>query len=208
MHGEQRLARALIARCLSDAGIESGERVTITCAVQDEARNFLTANSGSWKAARTYWASMADVDPEKLRIRTMELLGIEQPPSNDAVSQPASNEPLRLFYPVPKPEKPKRLPKPKPAPKPARQPKRQQVLDMLLRPEGVSLDEIAERFGWKRDTARNCVKYDVRSYGFEGLVCRDGRYRAFLLPETSKPLPQKQVTGCPPSARSMAQRAG
>ena len=202
MHGEQRLARALIARALSDAGIESGERVSITRAVEDAARSFLTASSGSWKAARDYWASMADLDPEKLRTRTMELLGIEPPV--ETPKTPTSNEPLRLFYPVPKPEKPKRLPKPKAAPIPARQPKRQQVLDMLLRPEGVSLDEIVERFGWKRDTARNCIKYDVRSYGFEGLVCRDGRYRAFLLPQTAKALPQKQVTGCPPSARSMA----
>ena len=100
---------------------------------------------------------MADLDPEKLRTGTMEFLGIEAPPNRR--SQPTSNEPLRLFFPVPKPEKPKRLPRTD-----ARRTgmsKRQQVLAMLIRPEGVSLDEIVERFGWKRAPRIGCIGYDL-----------------------------------------------
>lgn len=176
--GEERLARAVIAQALTDAGIHADgrERISVARPVQDAARSFLTAHAGSWKAARCYWADLADLDPEKLRTRTMELLGIE-PPLVKEPQKPTSNEPLRLFYPVPKPEKPVRAPKVQAPPK--NPSKRRQVLDMLMRPEGVSVEEVVQRFGWKKATAHSCIRFDVRNYGVEGLRCRDGRYRAF-----------------------------
>jgi hypothetical protein len=60
--------------------------------------------------------------------------------------------------------------------------KRQQVLAMLQRPEGVSLDEIVERFGWKRATAQTSIGYDLQGYGVRGVRGIDGRYRAVPLP--------------------------
>lgn len=181
MHGEERIARAVIAQALSDAGlgIESGRRLSVSAIERDRARNFLTAAAGEWKEARECWACMADLNPDDLRTRAMRALGIEPLPRVEAPKQ-ARNEPIRLFYPVPKPEKPKRVP----APKPQVLSKRRQVADMLMRPEGVSVDEIVERFGWKRATAHTCVRFDVRNYGIQGLRCRDGRYRAFSLPES------------------------
>jgi hypothetical protein len=99
----EQLARAVIKQALADAGvgIESGQRVGVNPADQTLARNFLTASSGSWKVAREFWCSLADLDAEKLRTGTMKVLGIEAPP------QPAptvlDDRPLQLFYPVPKP---------------------------------------------------------------------------------------------------------
>lgn len=182
MVDEEQLARAVIKQALADAGVgtESGKRLSINEANRNAARSFLTASTGSWRAAREFWASAADLDPEKLRTGTMKLLGIEEAPPEPPKT---TSEPLRLFYPIPKPPKQKR------ATKLARPvfiasggtSKRQQVLAMLMRPEGVSLDEIMERFGWKRATAQTAVGYDLRNYGVRGLRGPDGRYRAFAL---------------------------
>lgn len=182
----EQLGRAVIKQALADAGvgIESGQRVGVNEADRNAARSFLTASSGSWKAAREFWTSLADLDPEKLRTGTMNLLGIEPPPP-EPERPPAREEPLRLFHPVPKPEKPPRRFYPMLKPEKSRPreipSKRRQVLDLLMRPEGVSLDEIIRQFGWKRSTAQTVVSHDVRSYGFRGRLCRDGRYRAFRL---------------------------
>lgn len=179
----EQLARAVIKQALADAGvgIESGQRVGVNPADQTTARSFLTAPNGSWKVAREFWCSLADLDAEKLRTGTMNVLGIEAPPPVEIVPD---DRPLQLFYPVPKPEKPKRQPTPR------RQAyiasggmsKRQQVLAMLQRPEGVSLDEIVERFGWKRTTAQTSIGYDLQGYGVRGVRGIDGRYRAVPLP--------------------------
>lgn len=183
MVDEEQLARAVIKQALADAGVgtEDGVRLGINEANRNAARSFLTASTGSWKAAREFWASAADLDPEKLRTGTMKLLGIEEAPLEPP--RKATNEPLRLFYPVPKPPKPKRTAKPQ---RPAfivsgGTSKRQQVLAMLMRPEGVSLDEIVERFGWKRSTAQTAVGYDLQNYGVRGQRGHDGRYRAVAL---------------------------
>ena len=182
MVDEEQLAKAVIKQALADAGVgtEGGVRLGINEANRNAARSFLTASTGSWKAAREFWASAADLDPEKLRAGTMKLLGI-----NEAPPEPpkATSEPLRLFYPIPKPPKQKRTNKPS---RPifiasGGTSKRQQVLAMLMRPEGVSLDEIVERFGWKRATAQTAVGYDLRNYGVRGQRCHDGRYRAVAL---------------------------
>lgn len=164
---EERLARAVISQALTDAGIHADrrERISVPRAVEDAARSFLTANAGMWKAARCYWADLADVDPEKLRTRTMELLGIEPPPIEEP--KPTSNEPLRLFHLVPKP------------PKPSRPTKRKEVFDLLSRSEGVSLDEVQALHRWTRARARECLNYEMKSFGVQATLCRDGRYRAF-----------------------------
>lgn len=178
----EQLARGVIRQALVDAGVgaESGKRLGVNEANCNAARSFLIASTGNWRAAREFWASAADLDPEKLRTGTMKLLGIEEAPPEPSKT---TSEPLRLFYPIPKPQKPKRTNKP------ARPifiasggtSKRQQVLAMLMRPEGVSLDEIMARFGWKRATAQTAVGYDLRNYGVRGHRCHDGRYRAVAL---------------------------
>jgi hypothetical protein len=184
MVDEEQLARAVIKQALADAGVgtEGGVRAGISEANRNAARSFLTASTGSWKAAREFWASAADLDPEKLRTGTMKLLGIEPSLEPDRPSTP--DEPLRLFYPIPKPPKPKRTTKSPQRPVfivSGGTSKRQQVLAMLMRPEGVSLDEIVERFGWKRATAQTAVGYDLRNYGVRGQRGHDGRYRAVAL---------------------------
>jgi len=176
----EELAKAVIKQALADAGVgmETGQRVGVNPADHTAARNFLTAASGSWKEMREFWANIADLDPDKLRTGTMKVLGIEPPP-REPEWQP-SDEPLRLFYPVAKPTKPQRARKPQPPPyeESGGLSKRQQVLAMLMRPEGVSLDEIVTRFGWKRATAQSSIGYDLRKYGVRGERGRDGRYRA------------------------------
>jgi hypothetical protein len=167
----------VIKQALADAGVgtEGGVRAGINEANRNAARSFLTAPTGSWKAAREFWASAADLDPEKLRTGTMKLLGIEEAPPEP---RKAATEPLRLFYPVPKPPKAKRKPQPPVFIESGGTSKRQQVLAMLMRPEGVSLDEIMVRFGWKRATAQTAVGDDLRKYGVRGKRGWDGRYRA------------------------------
>jgi hypothetical protein len=179
----EQLARGVIRQALADAGVgmETGTRIGVNEADRHAARSFLTATNGSWKAMREMWCSLADLDPDKLRTGTMKVLGIEAPPETQPLPD---GRPLQLFYPVPKPEKPKRPPSAK------RQAyiasggtsKRAQVLAMLQRPEGVTLDEIVERFGWKRATAQTSIGYDLQRFGVRGVRCRDGRYRAVPLP--------------------------
>jgi hypothetical protein len=182
MVDEEQLAKAVIKQALADAGVgmEGGKRLGVNEANRNAARSFLTASTGSWRAAREFWASAADLDSEKLRTGTMKLLGIEEAPPEPPRE---ASEPLRLFYPVPKPPKQKRTPN-------LQRPvfiasggtsKRQQVLAMLMRPEGVSLDEIMARMGWKRATAQTAVGYDLRKYGVRGHRGPDGRYRAVAL---------------------------
>lgn len=183
----EQLGRAVIKQALADAGVgmASGERLGVNEADRNAARSFLTANSGGWKAAREFWTSLADLDPEKLRTGTMKLLGIEAPPP-EPVRERLADEPLRLFYPVPKPSKPtkpKRTPRPTPPVfvQSGGMSKRQQVLAMLMRHEGVSLDEIIAKFGWARATAQTSIGYDLKTYGVRGKRGPDGRYRAVAL---------------------------
>jgi hypothetical protein len=194
----------VIKQALADAGVgmESGQRIGVNAADRAAARSFLTANTGSWKQARDFWASMADLDPYKLRSGAMRVLGIEA--SEEVAERPADCGPLKLFHPVPKPTKPPRAPtrerlryiaersRPQEG-----QSKRQQVLALLMRPEGVSLDEICERFGWKRTTAQTSINYDLKNYGVRGVRCHDGRYRAVATLDSGN--------AAPPAPRIMPQ---
>lgn len=186
----EQLAASVLLQAICDAGLRSGSSEdlrTVRPFDRAEARSFLTAHFGDWKKAREWWCAIAGRDPEDLRRWAAAKLGLPIEVPSPPVP-PKSSGPLQLFYPVPKPTKPAKVPKPPKPPRavrktiPKRPSKRSQVVEMLLRPEGASLDEIAHRFGWKRTTAHSCVSYDVRKDGVRGLRCRDGRYRAFSLP--------------------------
>lgn len=163
----ERIARATIAQALSDAGIgiASGKRVMVSTLDRDEARSFLLAETGSWKQARESWCSLADLDPERLRRRTAEMLNGNSAPV--------------LAPPQPKPE-PAKLPvRRRKAPMPGT--KLADVLYCLRRPEGVAPEELMQKFNWKRETAITAIS-DLRMYGIRGKRCHDARYRLVSLP--------------------------
>jgi hypothetical protein len=60
--------------------------------------------------------------------------------------------------------------------------KRAQVVDLLRRPEGVSLEEIQEVGQWDQHTAKDCVRKINLSQGYE-IVCRsiDGSLRLWAV---------------------------
>lgn len=160
------LAASVLLQALNDAGLRSGaaaELRSINQLDKGEAISFLTAPAGEWKRSRDWWCAIAGRDSETLRRWAAERLGIpnELPP-------PASSEPLRLFYPVPKPPKLPRNP---------RGPKLAALQDMLQQPEGVSADEVMQLFGWARSTVLSVLSADFRKHGFVGRRGDDGRYR-------------------------------
>jgi hypothetical protein len=158
----ERVARATVAQALSDAGIgaEHGERRTVSRIDRDEARSFLLASTGSWKQAREFWCALADLDPNELRVRTMEELGL--------VAEPT----LVSAFPPPqlKREPPKRLPRPGT--------KLAQLVCLLDTPEGISIPEMMQTFGWSRVTCSTAVSGDLPlKFGLRGKRGEDGRYR-------------------------------
>lgn len=157
------IARSVISQALSDAGIGAPDcvRRTVHPLDRDEARSFLLAESGSWKQARETWCSMADLDHERLRRRTAELLSGEQPV---VVPEPKTRREAMPF---------KILRKTK-APRPGT--KLSSVLYYLKRPEGVSLDELMHSLGWNRMAAQAGI-YDLRMFGIVSRRGPDGRYR-------------------------------
>lgn len=163
---EARVARGVISQALSDAGlgIAKGYRVMVSPLDRDEARSFLLSPSGAWKQARDFWCTLADLDPERLRRRTRELLdaNAELPPV------PATPPP-----PPPKPYKRKDMRQRK-APRPGT--KLADVFYLIHRPEGVDPDEIMKMLGWTRPTALTAIS-DLRMYGVVAKRCGDGRYR-------------------------------
>src|SRR6185503_5901718 len=135
----ERIARATISQALSDAGvgIASGKRVMVSALDRDEARAFLLSETGAWKQARELWCSLADLDPDRLRRRTAEML------DGNPVPAPVS--------PKPRPE-PAKLPmRRRSAPMPGT--KLADVLYFLRREEGVAPEELMQRFNWTRPTA-------------------------------------------------------
>ncbi len=161
----ERIARATISQALSDAGIgiASGKRVMVSALDRDEARAFLLSETGSWKQARELWCSLADLDPERLRRRSVEILSGNQPPAPVPEPKPARapSTPIR------------RAKGPRPGTKLA------DVRYYLKRPEGIAPEELMQLFGWKRPTALTAIS-DLRLYyGIVSKRCGDGRYRIF-----------------------------
>jgi hypothetical protein len=163
MHGEcERVARAVIAQALSDAGVgmENGERRSISPIDRDEARSFLLSSVGAWKQAREFWAGTADLDSEQLRRGTMQALGIDTEP------KPVVAFPLPQVRRV----RPKHLPRP--GSKLAR------LVQLLDTPEGISIPEMMQTFGWSRVTCSTAVSGDLPiKFGLRGKRGEDGRYR-------------------------------
>jgi biotin operon repressor len=167
---ESQIARAVISQALGDAGLgmERGYRMTVSPLDRDEARAFLTANTGAWRQVRELWCSLADLDPARLRRRTLELLDKGK---------------LPLVRPEPSPP-PKRDPMPlimrkRKAPMPGT--KLSSVLHYLKRPEGVSLDELQQSLGWSRQAAQTGI-CEMRLYGIVTERDPGGRYRVVSLP--------------------------
>jgi hypothetical protein len=150
---------------------------------RDEARSFLLSPSGAWKQARDFWCTLADLDPERLRRRTKELLdGNAEPPA----------EPLPPPPPPPKPFKRKEMRQRK-APRPGT--KLADVLYLISRPEGVDPEELMRMLGWTRTTALTAIS-DLRMYGIVGKRCGDGRYRVLATLNSGN--------AAPPSPRMIA----
>lgn len=156
------IARAVISQALSDSGVgmAMGERKTVSAIDRDEARSFLLSSVGAWKQAREFWSTLADLDPEELRRRTMKSLGMEVEPS------------LIPAFPVPQPRREPRQHRPRPGTKLA------QLVALLESPEGISIEEMQHTFGWSRVTCSTAVCGDLPiKFGLRGRRGPDGRYR-------------------------------
>lgn len=165
---EARIARGVISQALSDAGLgmQRGYRMMVSQLDRDEARSFLLNASGAWRQAREFWCALADLDPERLRRRSAELLT-----ANDA--------------PEPAPPEPPSPPKPRPRRKDMRHrrapkagTKLADVFYLIHRPEGVDPEELMKSLSWSRPTALTAIS-DLRTYGVVSRRCGDGRYRVF-----------------------------
>lgn len=164
----ERVARAVISQALSDAGVgtETGHRRTVSQIDEGEARSFLLSSSGAWKQARDFWCALADLDPEELRLRTMKVLGMEREP--DAV--PAYPPPQVRHLP------PVRLPRPGS--------KLAQLVQLLNTPEGISIVEMMQTFGWSRVTCSTAVSGDLPAkFGIRSKRGADHRYRLIEVEE-------------------------
>jgi hypothetical protein len=162
------LAGGVLLTAINDAGLRSGsaeEMRSVHPVDRAEAISFLTATSGEWRRSREFWCLLSDRCPEQLRRWAAGKLGL---PIEIPAPSPKASEPLRLFYPVPKPPKKPRLP---------RSDRALLIAELLKRPEGVSPEEIMERFGWARSTAFGALTSDLRKFGFTGKRGSDGRYR-------------------------------
>jgi hypothetical protein len=162
---EARIARGVISQALSDAGIgiAKGYRVMVSPLDRDEARSFLLSPSGAWKQAREFWCTLADLDPDRLRSRTRELLDAEDVPPLAPVAPPTPP-------PLPKRRDMRKRKAPRSGTKLA------DVFYLINRPEGVDPDELVKMLGWTRSTSLTAIS-DLRTYGIVSKRCGDGRYR-------------------------------
>jgi hypothetical protein len=165
MHDMERIAGAVIAQAVVDAGLRgptAEEHHTTPAFARAEARSFLTASAGEWRRARDWWCAIAGRDSETLRRWALRKLGLPLDPP------PVSSEPLRLFHLVPKPQKPRPE---------AKGPKMLALQELMKRPEGISPEEVMEHFGWAKSTVMGVLTSDMRKYGVTGRRGMDGRYR-------------------------------
>lgn len=158
----QRIARAILSQALLDAGVgtEGRERRYISQIDRDEARSFLLSSVGAWRHAREYWCSLADLDSEQLRHRTMKALNIDEEP-----------KPV-VAFPTPQPNRPMPTRLPRPGTKLA------QLVHLLGTAEGISLSEMMGTFGWSRVTCSTAISGDLPAkFGIRSKRGEDGRYR-------------------------------
>jgi len=148
------LASAIICQAWADARAGSVRGIHGGGSDRDkhEAIRFLTATFGPWAQSRQHWAEIAGICPDRLRQRTLEALGLDEPPE------------------------------PAPAPLPDKMPragtKLAAVVDLLRTPEGTSLDEMQERFAWSRVTCSTVITGDLpMKFGIRSKRGPDGRYR-------------------------------
>lgn len=164
MHGEEarHLARWVVTQAIRDAGVGRDYSFkTISQLAQDEARSFLLSPTGEWKRSREFWCVIADLDAEELRRRSLHLLGMEKEP-----------DPLPAAVVAPQ------APKPPPPRGPRPGTKLAALVDLLGSPEGVTLSEMQERFGWSRVTCSTAISGDLpHKFGIRSKRGEDGRYR-------------------------------
>ena len=148
------IAAGVLYQAWSDSG---AGRVRGTCRAETEkdrheAERFLTARHGPWADSRKHWSEIAGICPEQVRQRALAALG----PQDTTV--------------LPTPPAVKRIPRPGT--------KLKALVDSLSQPEGISLEEMMERFGWSRVTCSTAVSGDLPSkFGIRGKRGADGRYR-------------------------------
>ncbi|APL95491.1 DUF3489 domain-containing protein [Sphingobium indicum] len=148
------LAAGVIYQAWADAGagIVRGARRAESEKDRHEAARFLTADHGPWAQSRRHWAEIAGVCPDQIRQRALEALGPKVP-----VEQP--------FAPVPQ-----RMPRPGT--------KLSALVELLRHPEGITFDEMQERFGWSRVTCSTAISGDLpHKFGIRSKRGPDGRYR-------------------------------
>ncbi|WP_439545005.1 DUF3489 domain-containing protein [Sandarakinorhabdus sp.] len=144
------LAQAVIIQALSDANIGVRIRNTPALCEQAEAVSFLTDTGSAWSRARHFWCDLAGLDESQVRHHAMRALEGKPP-----ISMPSP---------------PKR--RPRPGSKLAR------ALEMLERPDGVSLAEMAQEFGWTLSSANTALTSDLPiRFGIRSVRCPDDRYR-------------------------------
>lgn len=167
----RQLARWVITQAIRDGGVARDySSKTISQLDQDDARSFLLSSTGEWKRSREFWCSIAELDAEELRRRSMHLLGFDKEPE----SVPAAVS-------VQTPTRPRAPHRPRPGTKLAA------LVDLLGSRDGTSLDEMMERFGWSRVTCSTAISGDLpHKFGIRSKRGPNGRYRLVLaeLPST------------------------
>lgn len=159
---EEQLARAIIRRALSDAGVgaEDGERLTVHQMDRDEARSFLLSATGGWKESRIYWCDIAGLCPEQLRRGTMQALGLQSAP-DPKPPEPPKNRPCMVRNNRPRPGSKLGL-----------------LVELLETDAGISMVEMMATFGWSRVTCATALGSDLPArYGLRATRGPDGRYR-------------------------------
>ena len=150
------LAAGIIYQAWADAGagIVRGTGRAESEIDQHDAIRFLTAEHGPWALSRKNWAEIAGLCPAQLRQKAIESLS-----PNVVGGTPPVVAPM-----------PERVPRPGT--------KVADLIELLRRTDGITLDEMQERFGWTRLTCSTVVSGDLPAkFGVRGKRGPDGRYR-------------------------------
>ena len=148
------LAAGILYQAWADAGIVRATGRAESEIDQHEAIRFLTAEHGPWALSRKNWAEIAGVCPAQLRQKAIESLS----PKVIGDAPPA----IAL--------RPERLPRPGT--------KIADLIELLRHADGITVEEMQERFGWTRLTCSTVVSGDLPAkFGVRGKRGPDGRYR-------------------------------